>query len=1262
MAQFFKGPSFYREDDEAIFLGRSEETEKLFNLVTNCDFSVCYAISGEGKSSLINAGLCPILRKANFFPVRINGIADGNIIEKSFFDNYIWNEIEDAVKEAQKKEKYKELTLHNPVLSMGCSKLEETAWWKLRNYELRLNSYEKLTPVLIFDQFEEIFTRPNDLNYTDAFFRWLQELYQDESPMPLEYDGILHKKYKILFSLRSEYVCELDYWSMNKYFIPSLKNNRYCLKPLTKNAAINIAANLKDLPKGFSTNDIVKYAKTKRLGDWNTIKNDFPCVSALVLSLILTGLQDNDKEIERKIEDIQGEGDTIKEYFLDFLLNHVYEKSLVDSGIAADSDIREKLEYSLIDSNGNRRHVPSDNLSFITKPALDSLKEKRIINEIDHHFELSHDSLCPLIFKNREKRRATKDVEVKAAFNKILIKKQYWSDYFVFLPVFLLIGLCFFFLYNATLNESVQGIKNIKSLCHHLTFEEKIKHPFVLWIGNIMMIVLSLSVANLLYLYTRKYQRTKYRIYGGILLLASVVLCYWHSHFYITPNHHIFKYIESYIAAIGWMLIYIYLIIVPLVLFIQSFWAKEHQKEISWKDLFFMMKLFSLHSVKIYTIVILFICIYLSVVPQTIITAISTIGSGFVFLIGALTFSLFYKKSIWTRGLKEAHLCYAPFFLLSIGLACFDGQIFPSFPPISVNWYLWILFILFVFGECYICFTYVNRRKYKPFLVLACVIIITGAASILYVGLFPWQKSKLIKPTIATSSKWKFYCYRQNGLYGANLYNGEELVPCVFDTLLTYPLKLVLQIPKEYLQYAEKDSYFYSQGNDSFSCLSYNIDAKLGIMNFNPALRFDMSLDADGDNKEEKELHQCAINAYKELINSVLMRLKSGDSLSSAKVESVQKLESLAAKRADLIYNHFDSIRKQRGETKTIATDTLVQFIEAANREIITAGLLDMFKENVVFNTTGLLPAFEVSFFHKTLSREKCHVTVNRKYEYTSFFEFKKSKDNEEKNKSKEEENTDSCISVPFHVETYFDLERSTDNQIESWLNIWRYAYAIIRGHVQYDWTLAFETISNGLVRFENPINDLIEEMKDNNKSKEEILSTIKKTGAISEENFEEVLVALRKAEDSLQKTKRLREKVNLTSGDIVKALSFKEDHKHIAEICEKRMKQIRHLTDRTAYESIGRSIARDMICLCILSDFTKSTSSMIDQAKKDNNEGKAMGEISELSIEATKSMCREDVISVNKAYHELIELQESQIKAINNAVRLFNLSRGKAE
>ena len=55
--------STYEEQDEYRFRGREVATKQVLNLIRQNDSVVCYAMSGSGKSSLINAGVCPQLRR-----------------------------------------------------------------------------------------------------------------------------------------------------------------------------------------------------------------------------------------------------------------------------------------------------------------------------------------------------------------------------------------------------------------------------------------------------------------------------------------------------------------------------------------------------------------------------------------------------------------------------------------------------------------------------------------------------------------------------------------------------------------------------------------------------------------------------------------------------------------------------------------------------------------------------------------------------------------------------------------------------------------------------------------------------------------------------------------------------------------------------------------------------------------------------------------------------------------------------------------------
>ncbi|WP_418960542.1 ATP-binding protein [Streptomyces tritici] len=59
----------FTEDDRHLFFGRERDAEVLFNLVYSTPLTLVYAPSGVGKSSLLQAGLRPMLDKAGNFEV-----------------------------------------------------------------------------------------------------------------------------------------------------------------------------------------------------------------------------------------------------------------------------------------------------------------------------------------------------------------------------------------------------------------------------------------------------------------------------------------------------------------------------------------------------------------------------------------------------------------------------------------------------------------------------------------------------------------------------------------------------------------------------------------------------------------------------------------------------------------------------------------------------------------------------------------------------------------------------------------------------------------------------------------------------------------------------------------------------------------------------------------------------------------------------------------------------------------------------------------
>ena len=139
----YPGVTPFTTKQSHIFFGREQEIQQLHQLIRRQPLVVLYGKSGLGKSSLINAGLIPkILEDEVYAPVVIRfGAWTANT------DASPIGITKDLLKEGFEKETF-------------LSKLipgDDSLWFRAKNRQL--NGGGK--PILIFDQFEELFSYPN---------------------------------------------------------------------------------------------------------------------------------------------------------------------------------------------------------------------------------------------------------------------------------------------------------------------------------------------------------------------------------------------------------------------------------------------------------------------------------------------------------------------------------------------------------------------------------------------------------------------------------------------------------------------------------------------------------------------------------------------------------------------------------------------------------------------------------------------------------------------------------------------------------------------------------------------------------------------------------------------------------------------------------------------------------------------------------------------------------------------------------------------
>lgn len=430
----FLGLQSYTEEDAYRFKGRTEESQELFRIIIRNDYTVCYAESGEGKTSLLNAGVSPLLRENMLFPIAITFTIDDYKQTPENFDTIIHRCIKDSI--VAYNEKNKNVIVEYKLCSTDFQdsdkrtrlqqELEGFSWWELRNFKPKAMGLT-FTPVFIFDQFEEIFTQPESVVWTKKFFDWLEDVSSDNCPdiivnkvreiigIKATFPTIKEKKdFKAIFSLRKEFIGELDYWSMQKNFIPDLKNNRYCLKALTYEGAQRVMAQQESFDEATVKQLLNYFLKQYSREPEKTICEGLPAIPALLLSIVCDSWEKDANCFSNM--DTNGIGQSLnnilEKFYCDALSDIVNELSQKESNNHVESissDIETAL-FALVDSKGKRIRRKSSELSRLDfdEKYKDILISKRIIkaSKVDgeYYVEIVHDALCPIIAKRKEEK------------------------------------------------------------------------------------------------------------------------------------------------------------------------------------------------------------------------------------------------------------------------------------------------------------------------------------------------------------------------------------------------------------------------------------------------------------------------------------------------------------------------------------------------------------------------------------------------------------------------------------------------------------------------------------------------------------------------------------------------------------------------------------------------------------------------------------------------------------------------------------------
>ena len=405
----FIGLQSYTEELSSSFFGRDTEIDTLTKLVQSNSLTIVFGRSGTGKTSLLNAGVFPKLRKNYCLPFRIRL----EFLKDS--DNLITQ-----IKTVLKKE------IERYGFKVESDPTNTDSLWEYFHKEPLWNT---VTPILVFDQFEEIFTlAKNNPRYvsTELPALWQELSYLIENTIPeslkpefldqnkkIEYD-YKKQRTKIVFAFREEYLPEFE--SVSK-IIPSLKTSRFRLMPMNGHQAYEVITKTwKESIQPVEAKRIVSYLTEKIQSDSDkTNKADLQnynliTVEPSLLSQVCVYI--DTERIRLGYNSVSSE--LLNKYPKETILKSIYEEAVAAAGDACATDktvttsynpVKLFLEEKIITTQGFRTRYHLGEKDESVRPGINVLKENYLIREDEKSVELTHDVLAPIIKRDREKRR-----------------------------------------------------------------------------------------------------------------------------------------------------------------------------------------------------------------------------------------------------------------------------------------------------------------------------------------------------------------------------------------------------------------------------------------------------------------------------------------------------------------------------------------------------------------------------------------------------------------------------------------------------------------------------------------------------------------------------------------------------------------------------------------------------------------------------------------------------------------------------------------
>lgn len=387
--------------DRLLFYGREAEKAALLHLVLAQDLILFYAKSGTGKTSLLNAGVLKPLRDKSYFPIMLR--------------------LNDPSRDST------QVVLEQVHVAATAQKVEvdhvDSAPRDLASIFTALRFWRGdilLTPVLIFDQFEELFTITPQAQreaFIDEFARLARgERERDENDESRS-NTIAGPSPKIILSLREDYLGELEVVAAA---VPRIMAHRFRLTALTREQAEDAIVRPAMSKDGRIPGAIFTFEKGA-IGEML----DFLCAQRVSRSVITREvepfqLQILCQHVEATVRDrltavdgaaVVRRSDLGGREGMEAILQGFYSQRMGEFDEAERDALRRLCERGLISETGKRLSLEEEQIERqfgVRKELLVRLIEQRLLRADPRtgstYYELSHDTLVGPILRDRDER------------------------------------------------------------------------------------------------------------------------------------------------------------------------------------------------------------------------------------------------------------------------------------------------------------------------------------------------------------------------------------------------------------------------------------------------------------------------------------------------------------------------------------------------------------------------------------------------------------------------------------------------------------------------------------------------------------------------------------------------------------------------------------------------------------------------------------------------------------------------------------------